>query len=142
LKEKLKKQFKFLFCVFITLIHYIIGKLNLPIETDFYKSLVSNKKIKSKSIFKPSFSVFRRLLEKYSKYRQLWQKAIETGKSDGSIKSDLDSFHLNFIIIMIIFGIIEQVGLRPIILNDVGLKKEKVVDITLKIIEKLLNNEI
>jgi AcrR family transcriptional regulator len=117
-------------------------KLNLPIETEFYKSLVSKKEAYIKSTLKPKVKVFGKLLEKYSEYRQIWQDAIDKGIADGSIKSKLNNIHLNFIIIMIIFGIIEQIDLRPVLLDSVDFKKENVIKLTLKIIEKLLNNEI
>lgn len=115
---------------------------NLSIEDIFYKILIEKNKTQLKTKSKSQHKIVFDLLEKYIEYRKLWQKSIEKGLIDGSIQSNSNIHHLNFFIIMLIFGLVEQIDLRRSLMTQVGLKNIELTKFILTLIKKLLHGEI
>ena len=117
-------------------------ELNLPIIGMFYDRMIKNKKNQNKSKFIPQNKIFLDLLERYIEYRQLWQKAIDIGIKDGSIKSTSNPYHLNFIIIMTILGLLDQIDFRRSLMNMVDISNEKIISLIQRLTKKFLEGDI
>lgn len=121
---------------------YRSKELNLPIQDVFYSSMIEKKEIQKNSKFKPQNQIFLDLLECYINYRQLWQKSIEIGIKDGSITAPSNPNHLNFFLIMIIFGFLDQIDFRRSLMNMVNLSNEEITEFILRLTKKFLEGEI
>lgn len=121
---------------------YRSRELNLPIQDVFYSRMIEKKEIQKDSIFKPQNQIFLDLLECYINYRQLWQKSIEIGIKDGSITLPSNLNHLNFFLIMIIFGLLDQIDFRRSLMNMVNLSNEEITEVILRLTKKFLEGEI
>ena len=117
---------------------YRSKEMNLPIENSFYNMMIEKKYSPNNSNFKPQNQIFLDLLECYATYRQLWQKSIEIGIKDGSIKSASNPTHLNFMIIMIIYGLLDQIDFRRSLMNMVGLSNEDIIKFIIHLTKKFL----
>ncbi|MFX1418708.1 MAG: TetR/AcrR family transcriptional regulator [Promethearchaeota archaeon] len=121
---------------------YRSKELNLPIQEAFYNIMIEKKEIQKISEFSSQNKIFLELLEYYINYRQLWQNAIEIGKNDGTISSPSNPIHLNFVIIMIIFGFLDQIDFRRSLMNMVNLSNEEITEFILRLANKFLEGEI
>ncbi len=121
---------------------YRSEELNLPTQEIFYTSFIKNNEIRKNSKFNAQDEIFLDLLECYIKYRQLWKKSIEIGIKDGSIKSPSYPTHLNFFLIMIIFGLLDQIDFRRSLMNMVNLSNEEITEFILRLTKKFLKGEL
>jgi AcrR family transcriptional regulator len=121
---------------------YRSKELELPIQDLFYSSMVKRKEFQSSSEFKPQYKIFFELLEQYINYRQLWQKAINIGIKDGSITATSNPIHLNFFLIMIIFGLLDQIDFRRSLMSMVNISNEEIIRFILHLTGKFLAGEI
>ncbi|MFX1390610.1 MAG: TetR/AcrR family transcriptional regulator [Promethearchaeota archaeon] len=121
---------------------YRSDELNIPIEKIFYEKLIEKKRSSNSIKIKTLDKVFLDLLNYYIDYRLLWQKNIETGLKDGSIRTASNPSHLNFIIIMIIFGLLDQIDFRRTLMDLVELSNEQIKSFILNLIKKFLEGEI
>lgn len=84
-------------------------------------------------------------LEHVQKYENRWTTAIQEGKTDGSISSNLSIEQLMYYTYILITGIVDQLQLKkePIMkaLKNANLNYERIREITLRIMENLLENE-
>ena len=117
-------------------------ELNLPIEGIFFNRTIEKEKTQKKVNFEPQNQIFIDLLERYINYRNLWQKSVEIGIKDGSIKSTSNSYHLNFIIIMVILGLLDQIDFRRSLMKMVGLSNDQILDFILRLTKKFLEGEV
>ena len=86
--------------------------------------------------------VFLQLLDAYVNYRSLWQKAINMGIDDGSITSKSNPSHLNFMIIMLILGLLDQIDFRRSLMEMVDISDDEITQFILKLVTKILEGEI
>jgi AcrR family transcriptional regulator len=121
---------------------YRSNELELPIQDLFYSSMVKRKEFQSSPGYKPQYKIFLELLEHYINYRQLWQKAINMGIKDGSITSTSNPIHLNFFLIMIIFGLLDQIDFRRYLMSMVNISNEEITGFILRLTNKFLAGEI
>ncbi|MFX0021252.1 MAG: TetR/AcrR family transcriptional regulator [Candidatus Hermodarchaeota archaeon] len=121
---------------------YRSKELELPVQDLFYNSMVKRKEFQSSPEYKPQFKIFLELLEQYINYRQLWQKAINIGVKDGSIASTSNPIHLNFFLIMIIFGLLDQIDFRRYLMSMVNISNEQITGFILRLTNKFLTGEI
>ncbi|MHA1489647.1 MAG: TetR/AcrR family transcriptional regulator [Promethearchaeota archaeon] len=121
---------------------YRSKEMNLPIEKIFYNMIIEKKNSPNNSYFKPQNQIFLDLLECYIIYRELWQKSIEIGIKDGSIKSTSNPTHLNFTIIMSIFGFLDQIDFRRSLMTMIGLSNEDIIKLILRLTKKFLEGVI
>jgi AraC-like DNA-binding protein len=121
---------------------YRSKELDLPIEKAFYDLMIEKKDSPNLADIKSKNQIFFHLLECYIIYRRLWQNAIEIGIKDGSIKSTSNSTHLNFMIIMSIFGLLDQIDFRRSLMNMVGLTNEDINEFILRLTKKFLEGSI
>jgi AcrR family transcriptional regulator len=117
-------------------------ELNLPIMAMFYDSMIEKKKNLNNSKFMPQNKIFLDLLERYIEYRQFWQKAIKSGIKDGSIKSSSNPYHLNFIIIMILLGLLDQIDFRRSLMNLANISNEEIINLIHRLTKKFLAGDI
>lgn len=121
---------------------YRSNDLNLPIEEIFYNKLIKNKESQNKTNFTSQNKVFLQLLDAYVNYRSLWQKAINMGIDDGSITSKSNPSHLNFMIIMLILGLLDQIDFRRSLMEMVDISDDEITQFILKLVTKILEGEI
>jgi AcrR family transcriptional regulator len=121
---------------------YRCSELNIPIENIFYETIIEKKDFQNLANFETNNRIFFELLDFYIKYRLIWQKGIEIGLKDGSIKSKSNPNHLNFIIIMIVFGFLDQIDFRRNLMNLVDLPNSEIKVFILRLIKKFLKGEI
>jgi hypothetical protein len=114
----------------------------LNIEQLFHDKILKKKKIKKEANFDPQYQIFVDLLESYTNYRGLWQDAIDIGIKDGSIKSQSNPYHLNFIIIMIILGLLDQIDFRRSLMAMVKISNVQIKGFILNLVKKLLEGEV
>ena len=117
-------------------------ELEIPIEEIFYDSILKIKNIKEKKEFEEQFLIFFDLLESYIKYRQIWQDAINKGMKDNSIVSTSNSYHLNFIIIMLVLGFLDQVDFRRALMEIVDIGDDDIKSFLLTLVKKVLEGKI
>lgn len=133
------------FPIYINLLRRFFDRskeLNIPIENIFYTNLIEKKDFQFKSAAGTQYKIYYDLLKQYIKYRQIWFDAIELGKNDKSIKSPKNIHHLNFIIIMTLFGLLDQIELRRSLLSRVDITIDMVIEFVLQFVRKFLNGEI
>ncbi|MFX1497009.1 MAG: TetR/AcrR family transcriptional regulator [Promethearchaeota archaeon] len=133
------------FPIYINLLRRFFDRskeLNIPIENIFYTNLIEKKNFQFKSVSGTQYKIYYDLLKQYIKYRQIWLDAIELGKKDGSIKSPKNIHHLNFIIIMTLFGLLDQIELRRSLISRVDITTEMITKFVLQFVRKFLNGEI
>ncbi len=104
--------------------------------------MIEKKKIPKKSGISSQYKIFLELFESYTNYRELWQNAIEIGRKDGSIKSTSNPSHLNFIIIMLIYGFLDQIDFRRDLIKMVDISNEQIIGFILNLIKKMLKGDI
>jgi AcrR family transcriptional regulator len=121
---------------------YRSTELNLPIQEIFFNSIIEEKEIEKEAQFNSQNKIFLDVLESYIKYRELWKESIEIGLKDGSITSGSNPTHLNFFLIMIIFGLIDQIDFRRSLINMVNLSNEEIEEFILRLTKKFLEGEI
>ncbi len=121
---------------------YRSKELELPFQDLFYSSMVKRKEFQSSPECKPQYKIFLELLEQYINYRQLWQKAINRGIKDGSITSTSNPIHLNFFLIMIIFGLLDQIDFRRSLMSMVNISNEDITGFILRLTSKFLAGDI
>lgn len=85
-------------------------------------------------------------LEQASKYEKYWKDALERGKKDGTITSNLSANQLMYYTYILINGITNQMQLKkkPIMsaLKDADLDNERIKEITLRLTENLLEETV
>ncbi|MFX0039279.1 MAG: TetR/AcrR family transcriptional regulator [Promethearchaeota archaeon] len=121
---------------------YRSKELNIPIQEKFYDGMIEKKEIQKNSKFEPQNEIFLELLESYIKYRQLWKRSIEIGTKDGTITSSSNPTHLNFFLIMTIFGLLDQIDFRRSLMDLVNLTNDEIVRFILRLTKKFLEGEI
>ncbi|MEJ2295346.1 MAG: TetR/AcrR family transcriptional regulator [Candidatus Lokiarchaeota archaeon] len=121
---------------------YRSNDLNLPIEEIFYNKLIKNIESQNKTNFTSQNKIFLQLLDVYVNYRALWQNAINMGIKDGSITSKSNPSHLNFMIIMLILGLLDQIDFRRSLMEMVEISDGKITQFILKLVTKILEGEI
>jgi hypothetical protein len=121
---------------------YRSKELDLPIQDVFYRSMIEKKEMQNSSNMFADNRIFLDLLKYYINYRQLWQNSIEIGIKDGSIKSSSNVSHLNFFLIMIIFGLLDQIDFRRSLMNMVNLSNTQISEFILRLSKKFLGGEI
>jgi AcrR family transcriptional regulator len=121
---------------------YRSSELDIPIENIFYDKLIEKKNYEILSKIEAKDEVFVKLLDSYIEYRQIWQNSIEEGLKDGSVKSGSNPNHLNFIIIMIIYGFLDQIDFRRTLMDLVNLSNEEIKVFILRLVKKFLEGEI
>ena len=109
------------------------------------KTLEKRKKEKRRVIQKKSLEdEMADYLELASKYEEYWKNAMEKGKKDGSITSNLNERQLMYYIYLFINGIATQMLLmnRPVMssLRNADLDLERVKEISLQIMTSLLED--
>ncbi|MFW9973104.1 MAG: TetR/AcrR family transcriptional regulator [Candidatus Odinarchaeota archaeon] len=117
-------------------------ELNLPIQEIFYNTMIEKNELQNNSKFKQQNEIFLYLLEAYVKYRKLWQESIEIGMKEGSIASPSNSTHLNFILIMLIFGFLDQIDFRRSLMDMVNLSNEEIKGFIIRLTKKFLEGGI
>ena len=117
-------------------------ELEIPIEEIFYNNILKSKKIKAKNESIEQHLIFFDLIESYIKYRQIWQEAINKGIQDGSIVSKSNPYHLNFIIIMLVLGFLDQVDFRRSLMEIVDIRNDDIKNFLLTLVKKVLEGEI
>ncbi|MFX1378624.1 MAG: TetR/AcrR family transcriptional regulator [Promethearchaeota archaeon] len=117
-------------------------ELNLPIQDIFYSSMIEKKEIQENSKFDAQNKIFLDLLDAYINYRQLWKNSIEIGVKDGSILSTSNLIHLNFFLIMSIFGLLDQIDFRRSLMKMVNLSNKEITNFILRLTSKFLEGEI
>ncbi len=116
-------------------------ELKIPIEEIFYNSILKRKIAKGKKEpMKQNFILFQ-LLESYIKYRQIWQDTISKGIEDGSIVSKSNQYHLNFIIIMLVLGFLDQVDFRRTLMEIVNIRNDDIKSFLLQLVNKMLEGD-
>jgi TetR/AcrR family transcriptional regulator len=115
--------------------------LGIPIEEIFYNNILKRNKIGEDDPTE-QYQVFFDLLEFYIKYRQIWQDAINNGINDDSIVSTSNPYHLNFIIIMLVLGFLDQVDFRRSLMEIVDIRNDDIKDFLLTLVKKVLEGEI
>jgi hypothetical protein len=121
---------------------YRSKELELPFQDLFYSSMVKRKEFQGSHEYNTNYKIFLELLEQYIDYRQLWQKAINIGIKDGSISSTSNPIHLNFFLIMIIFGLLDQIDFRRSLMSMVNISSEEITRFILRLSGKFLAGEI
>ena len=121
---------------------YRSKELDLDIESLYYGKIIENKKLPKPSDFSPQQQIYIELFDVYSSYRELWKKAIEIGIKDGSIKSQSNPSHLNFIMIMMIFGLLDQIDFRRSLMKMVDISNEQIVGFILNLVKNMLDGVI
>ncbi len=100
-----------------------------------------NQKVSQKKSIEDDMADY---LELASKYEEYWKTAMEKGKKDGSITSDLNERQLMYYTYLFINGIANQMHLvnRPVMssLRNADLDHEKVKEISLQIMANLLEH--
>jgi AcrR family transcriptional regulator len=117
-------------------------ELGIPIEEIFYDSISKIKNIKEKKEFEEQYLIFFDLLESYIKYRQIWQDAINKGINDDSITLKSNPIHLNFIIIMLVLGFLDQVDFRRSLMEIVDIRDDNIKNFLLTLVKKVLEGDL
>ena len=117
-------------------------ELKIPIEEIFYNKILNKKKNKQENESTEQHQIFFDLLEFYIKYRQIWQDAINKGIQDGSIVSKSNPHHLNFIIIMLVLGFLDQVDFRRSLMEIVDIRDDDIKNFLLTLVRKVLEGKI
>ena len=121
---------------------YRTQELELNIENLFYQGILKDQKVSDNGKNPTQSQIFIEILESYINYRRLWQSAINKGIKDGSIKSESNPTHLNFITIMIIFGLLDQIDFRRTLMDIVKISKKQIKGFLLNIVTKLMEGTI
>jgi AcrR family transcriptional regulator len=121
---------------------YRSKELNLPIQKVFYSKIVEEEDIDNIPEVESQSKIFLSLLECYINYRGLWKISIEKGIKDGSITSQANPTHLNFFLIMIIFGLLDQIDFRRSLMNMVKLSNEEITGFIIRLTTKFLEGEV
>jgi len=112
------------------------------------KTLQARKKEKQKPIEKKREieEVLADYLEQVWKYEEVWKSAIRRGKDDGTISSNLNENQLMYYVSIFINGVANQMQVqgKPIMtaLKRRDLNYDRIKEITLHLVENLLENEI
>ena len=83
-------------------------------------------------------TVIVRYFHEVMKYLKIWEKIIETGQKDGTIRSDLPPRHLTQIIQIFITGAIDQIVLQRNALKYIELPIETVEKVLIETLRKTL----
>jgi AcrR family transcriptional regulator len=117
-------------------------EMNIPIEEIFYDSILKRKIIREKEQAVQQNQIFFNLLESYINYRQIWQDAINIGIKDSSILSTSNPYHLNFIIIMLVLGFLDQVDFRRYLMEIVDIRDDDIKKFLFRLVKKVLEGVI
>ncbi|MBD3406990.1 MAG: TetR family transcriptional regulator [Candidatus Lokiarchaeota archaeon] len=84
------------------------------------------------------------LIELYVQLKRntdLWMKVIRKGKSDGTIRKDLDDVHIAQFVYMLMSGMADEVKLRSAVLDRIGFTQEEITEHIMNLIEAFLKGK-